>query len=120
MLWVCRVVMQPTCLTCGDVDYNLLFRGWAQIRHPVNRLYAEGVVGVGQQVCYQHFGNRETELSGYEMDTGATGGTCLAITRALPAVDAVDDIASPTAVSRRTPFQGHRGVVEDGDGVLGC
>lgn len=39
---------QSTCLTGGDVDSDLLFRGRAQIGHPVHRLYAEGVVGVGQ------------------------------------------------------------------------
>lgn len=116
----CNHDVISTCLTGGDVDRNLLFRGWAQIRHPVNRLYAEGVVGVGQQVRDQHFGNGEAELSGYEMDAGATGGTYLAVARALPAVHAVGDITSPAAVSRRTPFQSDRGVVEGGDGVLGC
>ncbi len=46
---------QSTCLTGGDVDSGLLFRGRAQIGHSVHHLYAEGVVGVGQQVRDQHF-----------------------------------------------------------------
>lgn len=54
------------------------------------------------------------------MDAVAAGAACLAVAGALPAVDAVRDVSSAAAVSRRTPLQCHRRVVQGGDGVLGC
>ncbi len=95
---------QSTCLTGGDVDSDLLFGGRAQIGHSVHCLYAEGVVGVGQQVRDQHFRDWETKLSRYEMDTVAAWAACFAIIGALPAVDVVGDVPSATTVSGRTPL----------------
>lgn len=95
---------QSTCLTGGDVDSDLLFGGQAQIGHSVHRLYAEGVVGVGQQVRDQHFRDRETKLSRYEMDAVAAGAACFAVVGALPAVDVVGDVPSAAAVSGGTPL----------------
>lgn len=95
---------QCTCLTGGDVDSDLLFRVRAQIGHSVHCLYAEGVVGVGQQVCDQHFRDRETKLSRYEMDAVAARAACFAVIGTLPAVDVVGDVPSAAAVSGRTPL----------------
>ncbi len=95
---------QSTCLTGGDVDSDLLFGGRAQIGHSVHRLYAEGVVGVGQHVRDQHFRDWETKLSRYEMDAVAAWAACFAIVGALPAVDVVGDVPSAATVSGRTPL----------------
>lgn len=107
-----------TCLWCGDVDDYCSSGCWTQVWHSILALDSEAVVGVWLQVGDQHGGWGETKLSGHKMDTATTRRTLPAITRALPAVEAVGDVSPASCVSGWWPLQGHTGLIHCGDGVL--
>lgn len=116
---VCLCVCQTlTCLGSCDIDDDFP-SGWrAQVRYSVLALHSEAVVGVRLQVCDQHYCRRQTVLARNKVDAAATWYALPAITRTLPAVKTVGDVAPASTVPGWGPLQSDTGLIDGGDGVL--
>lgn len=100
-----------TCLASGDIDGELLFRTWTQIRDAVDRLDTKRIVGVGKQAGHEHFCRVEAKLPRCEVDSASTWATLPAFWCTLPAVHVVSKVTAATAVLWRTPLQRNRCVI---------
>lgn len=114
----CEICQTLTCLGGCDIDDDFPSGRRAHVRYSVLALHSEAVVGVWLQVCDQHHCRRQTVLARNKVDAAATRYALPAITRTLPAVKTVGDVAPASTVPGWGPLQSDTGLIDGGDGVL--
>lgn len=113
-----QVRLTLTRLVGGDVDGGVLRRVWTLIRHAVDGLYFEGVLGVSQQVADVDMGAGETQLTRHKLYVVTAAGAAAPPTATALTDDVVDHIITAAALLRRAPLEPQRRLIDDGEDVL--
>lgn len=101
----------------GNVDLGVEPLVGQQLRHSVQSLHSEGVVGVWEQIDHRHRPLRQAELLRDEADAGATR---LTLPRHTPlACHTVGQVRPAPCVRRCSPLQDQRGLLQGADQVSG-
>lgn len=104
-----------TVVARGDVDALAGGALAAQLRHPVERLYGEGVRGVRQHAPHLHPAAQQAVLGGPVADAVPAGQARSLGRPARRAPDGVAQVRPAAVVQRLVPLQSERGVVGLGD-----
>lgn len=109
-----------TCLIGGDVERDILVGvAGGQLRHAVDGLQQEAVVGVGLQVGHHHRGVGHAQPPRQEAHAGAALLQATPLWQQPPAQHVVAHVTTAARVGRRRPLQEHAGLVDVGDGTAG-
>lgn len=113
-------VAKRTGLIGGDIERDVLVGvASGQLRHAVDGLQQEAVVGVGLQVSHHHRGVGHAHPPWQEAHAGPALFQAPTLGQKTPAQHVVAHVATSAGVGRQRPLQEHTGLVDVGNETAG-